>query len=343
MEFANLRAEVLTGITTGIKINESQYPFTAKFVTGANSIDVDGDVAQWDEVQPVRELDKKFEGRDGMATVTDPGSVKRKASGMLLSFKKRRISPEKLDAMRPVGAASTEKDTAWKNLGLMLGDMKRRHYNEILEYMVVSALLDNQSFTMDGVTVTPDYGLPAAHNLTAAASWAVAGTDIDADVETIKRLPVENAGMPITTAHCGRNVFGYLRKNTAVKTWFTNREGAPADFAKFQTDKISNLFGLEWIEYRHGTTVGGTWTPYIPDDTIIFTGPVDASWCQFHRGSVRYPNSVLGSVKDFTKSYGLTTWARLKDEPPAAWVYQRWAGLFVPVFPSAYVVFDTTT
>jgi hypothetical protein len=339
VDYPNLKAEVLTRVVTGIEV-ATDYPLSRMF--GGLTIDVDGDVAKWDEVTPNREIDKRFETRKSQATSTDPSSVTSKAAAMFVNFKKRHVFPEDLDALRVVGGSDTERDRALSNLTWMLGDMKRRYYDEPLEYMIASALQNNQSVTVQGKTVAPDYGLPVSHNLVEVASWAAAATDIDAKVETIKRLLATDAGRVPMMALCGRNIFGYLRKNTAIKSWLQNQTGASQSFDALLQDEIPNLLGLRWVTMRHGYFVSGTFTPYIPDDSVIFVPVPDRSWFQVHRGSVRYPNTLYGQPDAFAKSYGLTSWGRLADEPPSAVVFMRWAGLAIPVFPSAYAVLDVT-
>lgn len=338
MDIPTLKADVLTNVVTGITVSPD-YPLTRMF--GGLSLNVDGDVAKWDEVTPNREIDKRFETRQSAATPTEPSSVTQKASSMFVNFKKRSVFPEALDALRVVGGSSVERDSALSNLTWMLGDMKRRFYDEPMEYLISSALLNTQSVTVQGKTVAPDFGLPVSHNLVEVTSWATATTDIDAKVETIKRLLATDAGRVPTTFLCGRNIFGYLRKNTAVKSWFQNQNGAASNYGAFQQDTL-DLFGVRWQTFRHGYFVSGTFTPYIPDDTIIAIPTPDRSWFQVHNGSVRYPNSLYGQPDAFAKSYGLTSWGRLADEPPSACVYMRWAALAIPVFPSAYCVLDVT-
>jgi len=336
VEYPNLKADVLTGVITGIEVS-ADFPLTRMF--GGLSQNIDGDVAKWDEVTPNREIDKRFETRTSLATPTDPSSVTSKASSMFVNFKKRHVFPEQLDGLRVVGGSSVDRDASLSNLSWMLGDMKRRFYDEPMEYLISSALLNTQSVTVHGKTVAPDFGLPSSHNLVEVTSWATATTDIDAKVETVKRLLATDAGRVPMTALCGRNIFGYLRKNTAVKSWFQNQNGAASSYGAFQQDAL-DLFGIRWQTFRHGYFVSGVFTPYIPDDTIVFIPTPDRSWFQVHNGSVRYPNTLYGQPDAFAKSYGLTSWGRLADEPPSAAVYMRWASLAIPVFPSAYAVLD---
>lgn len=339
MDFPNLRAEVLTGIVTGI---EMQPDYLLSGLFGGLTVNVDGDFAKWDEITPNREQDKTFEGRHSEATNTDPSGVSQRGQGMFVSFKKRSVFPEDFDALRAVGGASADVDRAMSNLALALGDMRRRYYDEPREYLIAAALQDNLSVTVKGKTVAPDFGLPATHDLVEVASWATGSTDIDAKVETVKRLMTTDAGRRPVMALCGRNVFGYLRKNTAIKSWLQNQTGAKQDFEALLQDRIDNLLGMTWITHRGGYFVGGTFTPYIPDDTVIFVPVPDRSWFQMHQGSVRYPTAVYGDPTNFSKVYGLASWSRLNDNPPSATVYMRHAGIAVPVFPACIVVLDTT-
>ena len=341
MEFPQLRAEVLTGIATGVKVPQGELPMTQ--LTSGVAQDVRGDVAKWDEKQPVRTLDTAFEGREGRSTTTDPGTVLSRAAGMLTSFKKRIIKPEVMDQLRAVGGTDADVASAEVSIALQVGDMMRRHYYEKVEYLVTSALLDNQSVTVGGATVTPDYNLDASHDITVGVSWATTTTDIDGDMETIKRLIAEDSGRAARQVICGRNIFGYLRKNAVVKEWFTAQSGAPAAYESMFGESIRGLMGLDWYTYLGGYIASGpTWTPFIPDDTIIVMPSMDSGWFQRHRGQVQWPSSVYGSVTSFNKSYGVASWSRLKDDPPEAWMFQRWAELAIPVFPAAYVVADVT-
>lgn len=339
MDYPNLQAEFLTRVITGIEVSPD-YPLTRMF--SGVGLNVDGDTAKWDEVTPNREIDKRFEARDSTATPTEPGGVTSKASPMFVNFKKRPIYPEMLDNLRQVGGSSTDRDASLSNLVWMLGDMKRRFHDEPWEYLISSALLNTQSVTVNGKTVAPDFGLPSSHNLVEVTSWATASTDIDAKVETVKRLFATDAGRTAVTALCGRNIFGYLRKNTTIKSWFQNQTGSSETFGRFQQDRIDGLFGINWVTIRGGYFVSGTFTPYIPDDTIIFIPNIDRSWFQIHNGSVRYPTPAGNGGSEFGKSYGLTSWSEKASEPPSYQVFQRWAGLAIPVFPTAIVVLDVT-
>lgn len=335
MDFPNLRAEFLTKVITGIQVS-SDYPFQGMF--GGLTYDYDGEIASWDEVTPNRERDNTAETATSMATATDGIGSQKKSASMFTFFKKRYVFPEALDGLRAVGSGSADFDRSLTNLTLAIGDMRRLHYDAPWEYMISQALQNTLSFSVKGVTVSPDFGLPSSHNLAENTSWATPSTDIDAKVETVKRILATDAGRSPVTAICGRNIFGYLRKNNAVGKWFTNQNGARETYGALQQDVIENLFGIRWVTMRHGDFVNGTFTPYVPDDTVIFIPTPDRSWFQVHRGSVRYPNTLYGAPTEFTKSYGLTSWSRLKDEPPAACVYMRWKGLAIPVFPSAYLV-----
>lgn len=342
MDYPNLTAEVLTGVVTGIKVNEREFPLSARFGGGGLDINAPGLFTKWDEIQPQREIVKSFESRGAIATPTDPQGVKTKAAALLLSFKKRTLDVEALDTLRVVGGTSADRDAAQRNVDLMTGDMDRRYRMEPMEYLFAGALQDNISITVDGVAVTPDYGLAGSHDLTAGASWATAGTDIDADVETMKRLIEQDSGETPEDAYCGRNVFGYFRKNTAVKTWLTNFVGADQRFDRMVTGETLNLFGLTWRRMSKGYLSSGTWTPYLGDDKVVMTPAPSQRWFQVHKGIVRFPTDIFGGVKSFGQTYGVAVWSQVRGEPPGITFFHRWAGLPILVFPSAVVNLDTT-
>ena len=352
MNYPQLEYEALTNTVTGVKIREGSHPLTAKF--SPTKINVEGDVAKWDEALPRRDLDTEFETRSGMATNTNTGTVRPKSSQMAITFKKREIQPELIRMLRNPG--SEAKASAEQRLGLMLGDMTRRYVHERWEFLLAGCLQDNLSFTVEGVSHSPDFGLDASHDLTAAASWATPSTDIDADVEAIKRLIAEDSGRAVREALCGRDIFGNFRRNDQIKEWYQAREGAPADLRAMQHGGVNGtasgesvfLFGLVWTQYNNGyVPVGGSWTPYIPDDKVIFIPEVSSEWIQMQEGSVMYPSKPMAGghgemLSAFNESFGVAAWSRFLDEPPSAWAYLRWAGLPVLVDPSAIVNLDTT-
>ena len=102
MQYPQLEREALTRTVTGVKIREGQHPLTAKF--SGTKINVEGDVAKWDEMVPRRDLDQEWESRDGPATNTNTGTVKPKSSQMALVFKKREIHPELIRMLRTPGS-----------------------------------------------------------------------------------------------------------------------------------------------------------------------------------------------------------------------------------------------
>lgn len=340
MEYPQLEREALTRALTGVKVREGQQQLYSIFAGTLQ--DIEGDQAKWDEVQPIRTLDTEFETRDSLATNTSTGTVIPRSSGMTVTYKKREVKPEMLRNLRAPGTEA--KMSAEQKLALAIGDMKRRYVWERWEFLIASALRDNLSYTINGVTHAPDFNLDASHNISAGTSWATATTDIDGDIETFKRLIVEDSGFVPTRVLCGRNIFGYLRKNSTIKEWFTAREGAPASLNSMMGQTL-RMYGMDWTTVDSGYISGGSWTPHIPDDTIIVMPEPSADWFQMQRGSVMVPNgNVYGSNVNggHVEVYGEAMYAKFKDEPPSAWQYLRWAGLAVPVFTWAYLVCDVT-
>lgn len=340
VEYPQLEREVLTKTFTGVEVREGEQPLYALFK--GTLTNVEGDVAKWDEIQPIRTLDNEYETRDSLATNTATGTVKPKSAQMVMTFKKRELKPEAMRNLRAIG--SEQKMSGEQALALTMGDIKRRFVHERWERLIAGALRDNLSITVHGVTHTPDFGLDTSHDLTVATSWATASTDIDADVEALRRLIVQDSGRAPSLMLCGRNIPSYLRKNSSVKEWFAGSPAAGSTLSALSSQRFS-LYGMEWATIDSGYISGGVWTPHIPDDTVICMPRPSSEWFQLQRGTVMAPNgSVYGDKANagHVETYGEATWARFIDEPPSAWFYLRWAGMAVPVFPSAYAVLDVT-
>lgn len=338
MDYPNLTAEVLTGVVTGIKVDDTNYPFTTAF--GGLTVDAPGLWAKWDEEQPVREISTAFESRHALATPTNPGGVQPKVSGMVLSFKKRNLYPEDMDVLRAVGGATSERDAALRNVDMVLGDIDRRYRREPMEYLIAGALQDAISITVDGTAITPNYGLDATHDVTVGTSWATVSTNILGDIETGRRLIIQDSGETPAHVWCGRSVPGYLIRNTDIKSWWQNFTGSDARLERMLTATEFDFYGMRWHKAEKGYLSSGTWTPYLAADKVIITPEPSQRWFQNHQGLVRYPTAVLGSVRDFGQTFGVASWARLKDEPPSLTLYHRWAGLPILVFPWAVMNMD---
>ena len=339
MEYPHLQADVLTQMATGVKFPEGQLPLSRMFMD-STSLDTDQDVAAWDETLPIRTLDTEFETRDSRATNTASGTAKPRTASMALSFKKRMVKPEVLRFLRPVGG-NGRASTA-QSLALMIGDMVRRYWYEKWEYLIVGALMDAMSFTIGGVTHAPDFGLPVSHDITAATAWTTTTVDIDAEVETMKRVVAEDSGRTLRRLLCGRDVKGTVRKNDNVKEWYVNRESAPASLREFDQDAFT-LYGVDWVTITAGYIASGpTWTPYIPDKHIIGIPEIAQDWFLTLHGPVMYPEAVLAGVEGFGVTNGIAAWAEMQSEPPSAWYFQRWTGLPILAFPAAVVNYDTT-
>jgi hypothetical protein len=340
VEYPQLERETLTKTFTGVEVREGEQPLFSLFK--GTLTDVEGDVARWDEVQPLRGLDNEYETRDSLATNTATGTVVPKSTQMVMTFKKREIKPEALRNLRAIG--SEQKMSGEQKLALLIGDVKRRFVHERWERLIAGALQDNLSISIHGVTHTPDFGLPASHDLVAGTSWATASTDIDADVEALRRLIVQDSGRAPALMLCGRNIPSYLRKNSSVKEWFAGSPEAGSTLAALSSQRF-RLYGMDWATIDTGYISAGSWVPHIPDDTVICMPRVSSDWFQLQRGSVMAPNGNIYGEKPtagHVETFGEATWAKFMDEPPSAWYFLRWAGIAVPVFPSAYAVLDVT-
>ena len=112
---------------------------------------------------------------------------------------------------------------------------------------------------------TVDYGVPAGHKVTAAASWNLAATDIISDIMSWTETYVDTNGVPPGRALTSTTVIGQMLRNTAIK----DMAGGLAT-----VDDVNNILtsnGLPPIE-RYDVQVtnsAGTKGRVIPADRFI--------------------------------------------------------------------------
>jgi hypothetical protein len=91
-------------------------------------------------------------------------------------------------------------------------------------------------------------GIPGTHTPTTGVSWSSTTADIIGDVKAWKKLIAADCGMAASDVYINSVVMEYLWKNTAIKTWFTDKNKEEY----FRTGSISGLLGLNWHVYDGG-------------------------------------------------------------------------------------------
>lgn len=178
-------------------------------------------------------------------------------------------------------------------------------------------LLDGiATFTFaSGVSVTLDLGYSGDQTRTVSTSWATATTDIAADIDIMKAWFAQELGALGITAYCGRNIQGYLRKNTSFK------HGAGSVIRDQITSKgrVDIFYDIKWIDYwTKYVNLSDSLTAYIPDDYIVFIVDVPGSF-ENMAGPAEAEGlaAVMPGFQITTEGNGAVSYMDLIKDPPA--------------------------
>lgn len=333
-----LRAEVLTGVVTGYKFPANRYLFTNIFGPSVMGLrkEISGDVAKWDQVAPLKDIDVNFEGREKPSTPLALQTVKSHTAGMLVRAKHRRFAYEQFFGQRGVGDSVAVVASAERQLAFWMQDFTRLVKTDIWELMLSQMLTTGGlAVNVDGVALTVTFGLDVGHTTAPSNKWDVVGTDIMGYVETWRRLVSKDTGLAVTRAYIGRDVKMMLRKNTELKSWFQANNGAPQKLKDLQADVIVDLIGLDWI--THQGIYGAAGTPFLEDDRVVLTPDASQDWVQAQVGKVAYPTNSMnaGETPNFNETYDSAVYCEVEGDPPSFKIIHRWAGMPVLPFPNA--------
>jgi hypothetical protein len=131
------------------------------------------------------------------------------------------------------------------------------------------AMKGTLSFTLpDAVSQTVDLGMSADHKPSSvAASWAVAGTDIIAQLMAYKVQAIQDTGIPLARMYMNTATSMYLLNNTAIKAFWA---GLPQAMSVLTTGELPPIVGLQPVIVDDGyISDAGTYTPYLADKEVI--------------------------------------------------------------------------
>lgn len=107
-----------------------------------------------------------------------------------------------------------------------LKNRKQLTYNKQIKELITSGKVTIVEYDDKGVAKASrevDFGMPATHIYTVGASWAVAGTDIWADMRTADELIIKDSGLTPDRAIVGKNTIVNMLNNTQIKSMLDNR------------------------------------------------------------------------------------------------------------------------
>jgi len=152
-------------------------------------------------------------------------------------------------------------------------------------------------FSSSGAVNTIDFSVPANNqnqlNGIIAASWATATTDIQGQIQAIKRNSLETTGYELRHAFYGINIPSYLTTNNSINKYLS---GNPSLQNKlYGGGEIGDGFqGLTWhpVYSSFGTDANGTVREFVGPDSVTFTPDPTPDWYEFVEGSMGVPRTV---------------------------------------------------
>lgn len=212
--------------------------------------------------------------------------------------------------------------------------------------------------TSSGADLTIDYNVPAGNRTTASVSWATNTTDIVQDVLNSQMLSLHVCGRPLKYAIYGKNVAGYLAKNSTFQAYLARYGGPNADFrqAYIKSGVIPDgVLDLTWVKAQDSfyENAAGTITEIFPADQIVYVPEPADVYC-VRDGSMMVPKEfgVVGQGADmaailkqmasnpvygpFRYGYGIAY--------PTPQIKTVQGDTFIPDFmsPNSFFYFDTT-
>lgn len=202
-----------------------------------------------------------------------------------------------------------------------------------------------------------DFQVPAGNkdqcNMLAAgniitASWGTAGTDIETQIQALKRASIQLTGYPLTDAYYGKNIYGYLRGNTNLSGIIMRN---PDYQRAFTNNTIPSPFmGLNWHDCSDSFYVNesDTITELFGGDTVALTPPVGRDVYELLEGSVLVPSDInlsrdaAEAVNKLMEINGKASYATITTDPVG--IHHVGLDTFLPVWkvPKALVIADVT-
>ena len=137
-------------------------------------------------------------------------------------------------------------------------------------------LLTTGKFTLaeNGLYLEADFGMPATHKPTAAASWAVGATDILSDLLSWMQLYVDDNGEEPGSMIMSRIILGYCLNNTKMREAASFGGTTPS---RINLETVAAIFAANGLPpvtiYDTVVRVNGVITRVIPNDRVLMMPP----------------------------------------------------------------------
>ena len=300
---------------------------------------IDGVVAEWDIDKQQIEIDTSFVDTTGSAEPLRSGDLGNRVQKMPITFKFMTLDPNKLYQLRELGS-NRQKSSGRSYIMRNQKNMQWRLGAYLDEYLLSQALTGTLTITVNGVSTSIDYEVPASHKPSAAAAWSTTTTNVLTDLTNWKRLIVKDTGMTPRYAVCNQTVMNYLIRNADVQAYIGST-GAGVQIA--ENGYLVRFFGLTWVVLDHHYASAGATeafnTPFIADNKLFLLPDFDQDWIAMQRGTIIRPDN---SLTDYIEQRGPVMWSRSTDNPTGVTLYYKNARLPVIRNPKAIVYASVT-
>jgi hypothetical protein len=293
---------------------------------------IEGDLAEWDVVEPNTQIDSDFVARDGQSQPSTYTVVKHQTANLLHTFKHKVISPEHLENLRGVGTRARNSES---HIAREQEDLVRRHGALMDEWMLWSALSGTLTVKIGGSEQSLSYAIPAGNRPTASVSWATASTDILSDIRDWKDVVITGSSRTPTMAYFNSSMTPYFINNTTLQNYLAN---SAEGYRVVSEGMVSRLMGIRLIEwdgvYKNAS---GTVTKFIPDDKFIMLPEFSADWMKMFRGTVAIPGGE-GNYQIVQEGF----YTKVSYDPVALLLYYKVCRLPAITVPKCVLYADVT-
>jgi hypothetical protein len=250
--------------------------------------------------------------------------------------KKMRLGEEsrlRLEMLRS-GDNATLVDQLFDDAAMMVRAVQARLEQARGQALYTGAVTINEN----GVQATIDFGMPGTHKPTAAASWALPGTDILTDLLTWRQLYVDDTGEQPGVILTSTKVVGYLMLNTGLRNLAGVGATVPSILNQASVQAIFQAQGLPPIvTYDATVRVDGVATRTIPDDKVLFlpaTGgaPLGSTFL----GVTAEELELRAAGVQLGNEGGITTILDQTTDPVATWT--KASAIAVPIVASPELI-----
>lgn len=317
--------------------NQRPYPLTDAFFVNPEPIEGDAYRLFFD---PAENEPAPLNQPGAEARVLQAAGAEERFATLFQAFNKLPLQGQALNALREPDS-ETLQDMGKTEIRRQHDKFSARH--RLMKETVIAKIITEGIVYLDeygrvlesssGAQITADFEVPAKRknqldqgsgNLI-GASWAAAGTDIQAHLNAIDDAAEADNVEPPTDIWCHTLFKDNLRNNTDFQTWAA---ASAADSEQIlRGNMIEGLFGKTWHFYGGKyLNTSGTMQNFIPTTKVVLTPPI-GPWLKATEGSMLVPSSIgvqqswEAALAQTQKVHGPFSYAKLIDDPVQLFLY----------------------